>query len=928
MYNACNRDLLHFEVNIVDKSEYRAKLDQMTALVNAGDYQNAQTIADEIDWRRVKTARTLCMVSEIYEETDRLSDSRKVLEIAYKRALVKTVAYRLVEICLKLKDVDAAQDYYDDFADLAPMDNSKYILKYKIYRAKGDDLTKQIKALEDYKEREYTEPWAYELAKLYSESGNTNACVDACDDLILWFSEGPYVLKAMELKKKYVPLSPSQQEKYKKELEIKDVKATIPSFLKQVSKEDGTASDLSKNSDTKRTPSKIESSRIEFMETKSEDLESDRNISIRTEEFIGKMEEAAISTVQAESSIKIPFGKKAVGIQKPALDPARMQSQLADSIRNVFASLNHRGSVSEEQQDVEQEELFKESYQEDMSGYEIKDLEPENTVREQMLAEDVVLSVMSAEHKDAEETNLKTMENEHRSNTEAMDSDQIDGQMSFEDYAKKESEFDFEALFAETTSVLAKELASGVFEQETVVNSVEEADKIIEEEIARIVAEETKTIDSKEIEISETESEKETVEELPETSDEAVLEEPEEAGEDCLSLDIPVVEIEDAPSIVEQKEQNDSLEEIVTQINVNQYAQSIEEQHLANELEAVFLSEDTESANLAKHQDKEETVELESITISLEEETADELEKKIIAEVQKEPVVLTSAYENIFVKEELITDPELVVLKTESPKELTYLPLEPRALTEEEKEIFTYFSRIPGLGEQITVALNDVHNHAGDKTSRGGNFLVIGRQGSGKTRLYESMVLAICKDLGMDAAKNAKILARDFNHKDPASVVAKLAGGFLAIEGAGELSDEAAEKLSQAMEFRTDSLVVVLEDEKDDLMQLLERHPRLAEKFTSTIKIPVFTNDELVAFARIYALDQGYRMDEMGVLALYTKIGDNQKDAEPITVGKVKEMLDEAMTKANKGHRKLSRRFSKNAVDEENRIILFEKDFE
>ena len=190
------------------------------------------------------------------------------------------------------------------------------------------------------------------------------------------------------------------------------------------------------------------------------------------------------------------------------------------------------------------------------------------------------------------------------------------------------------------------------------------------------------------------------------------------------------------------------------------------------------------------------------------------------------------------------------------------------------------------------------------------------------------MVLAICKDLDIKAVKMAKVIARDFNGKDPAAVVAKLAGGFLVIEGAGELNDETAEKLSQAMEFRTDSLVVVLEDEKDDLYNMLDKHPDLASKFTSKIKIPVFTNDELVTFARTYALEQGYKIDEMGILALYTKIGDNQKDAEPVTVGKVKAMMDAAMLHANRGHRKLSRRFSKNAVDDENRIILFEKDFE
>jgi len=221
-----------------------------------------------------------------------------------------------------------------------------------------------------------------------------------------------------------------------------------------------------------------------------------------------------------------------------------------------------------------------------------------------------------------------------------------------------------------------------------------------------------------------------------------------------------------------------------------------------------------------------------------------------------------------------------------------------------------------------------VHNNAGDKTSRSGNILLVGRQGSGKTTLADSVILAICKDLNIKAAKIAHIVATDFNQKDPASVVAKMSGGFLVIEGAGALSDESIDKLSRAMEFRTDDLVVILEDEKADLQAMLAGHPLLEEKFTSSIIIPVFTNDELVTFAKTYTKERGYKMDEMGVLALYTMIGDNQKDKEPVTVAKVKNMIDTAIERADKGTRKLGRKFSKKAVDHEGRILLHEKDFD
>ena len=943
----------------MDKAEYRIKLDQITELRKAGDYKNALPIVDEIDWRRVKSARTLCMVSEIYEDNGRLQDSRRVLELAYKRALVKTVVYRLVEVCLKLNDYESAEEYYEDFADLAPTDDSKYILQYKIRRAKGEPVSKQIEILEKYKEREYTEEWAYELAELYSQAGDVNACVEACDDLILWFSEGPYVLKAMELKRKYAPLSPSQQKKYKQEKsQAETVKTVIPSFLNS-------------QSDTVQEE-KVQSEKpTEEQMAEQIEEEEERLAAMRAEAAIEKMDAAASSTVQSDSGIKIPQGMGSAVDVKPAMDPARMQSQLADSIRNVFAGINNRGTVQLDTQASKIEEKYEDLYQqeEDMTGYEIKDLEPETT--------------------DGSVTTLETLKKDKPND------DQIQGQMTLEDITKKETEFDFEALFAETTNALAMELASGAFtKMDTPVDTEAEETvrKAAEEEAARKAAEEEAARKAAEEE-NELQYERETDESLGLTREFNFREELKKA----MSADFEEDDVKEYVKEADKKAAEKSEKEVVKEaekeeIDIEKIPVKMEEKNLAEELEAIFAAEERFSfegmleKNLAEAEidvaeeakKAAEKVTLEKAEEDAEEEVQEEIQEEIQEDVQDEisveipeeiqnlnlesemtPMVEEEAAEESenggitfpddfeitfpmdeiekseekaaeeeVIQEELITDPEKVVLSDESEKILKYIPVEPRPLTEKEREIFTYFAGIPGLSQQITETLCDVHNNAGDKTSKSGNFLLIGRQGAGKTRLYESMVLAICKDLDIKAVKMAKVIARDFNGKDPAAVVAKLAGGFLVIEGAGELNDETAEKLSQAMEFRTDSLVVVLEDEKDDLYNMLDKHPDLASKFTSKIKIPVFTNDELVTFARTYALEQGYKIDEMGILALYTKIGDNQKDAEPVTVGKVKAMMDAAMLHANRGHRKLSRRFSKNAVDDENRIILFEKDFE
>lgn len=772
----------------MDKAEYRVMLDKITALADAGDYTGALPIVEQIDWRRVKSVRTLCMVSEIYEANKRLEDSLRVLKIAYKRGSIsKTVLYRLSETCAKLGDYKGAINYYKEFEEVSPMDTSKYILKYEIYRAKGSDLDEQIRVLEEYKDREYTEKWAYKLAELYSEAGMINECIETCDDLILWFNEGSYVIKAMELKKKYVSLTPAQKKKYEEQTAY-----TAP----------------------------------EVPKWESQGIDFESQIIASTQNVLDKKEEKPVA-----ATYTVPKFEPAPIVEPVTqMDPSRMQNQLADSIRAVFSGINKE---AEEFVPEESAEVFR-PIETDMSEYEIKDLEPESVDGKVQQPEDTPI-VMKQEKERIEE---------QKQQAEA-----------------EKKEFDLEALIAETTSSLAQEVASGTFEMtdDVIVPEEEITQKAAEEEAAQKAAEE--------------EALRKAVEEVArKAEEESQLYEKE--TDESLGLTREFNFHEELKKTVAQQEENNEAETVAEE--VVEEAAAVEEIH----------EEETAAEEVLEEAAVAEEIDLENIEALIQDDS-EELEER-----------------------------------------LSFVPVEPREMTAKEKDIFSYFTKIPGMSQQITETISDVHNNAGDKTSKSGNFLIIGRQGSGKTKLYESMVLAICNDLGIKAAKMAKIIGRDLNKKDVAAVVAKMSGGFLVIEGAGELSDESVAKLSQAMEFRTDSLVVVLEDEKADLFEMLDRHPELSEKFTSSIKIPVFTNDELVTFAKTYASENGYKMDEMGVLALYTKIGDNQKNSEPVTVGKVKNIMDDAISHANKGTRKFGRKFSKNAVDEDNRVLLLEKDFD
>ena len=830
---------LKTEVNTLDKTEYQIKLDQINELVDKQDFEGALEIVDTIDWRRVKSVRTLCMVADIYEVNDRLDDSKRILLLAYKRSSIgKIILYRLVEVCLKLGETDEAVDYYTEYEQNAPGDSSKYILKYKIYKAKRAPIEDLIAILEEYKSKEYTERWAYELARLYQKAGMKERCVEECDDLILWFSEGKYVVKAMELKMDYEPLSPSQQAKYDSR-SFEDEKET-------------------------ETPKPVRSQK----KKPSEKVAPAEKQHSSDAESLAEAEAAVASQPMAELA-----EETRTYTQPDPIEPEKLQEKLASSLRDVLSGIHKTKEMLMPKFDdkKEDEQLEAES---DIDYQSVKDLEPESFGTTTVLPAEKLQKIRTQESEDIK----PAAEPEEK----AAEKDDV-----------------LRQLLEETASQMAQQITTGEFRKEE-ETPLEEVSK---ETVAAVeTGEETPAECVVAAEISEEETPKEESFKV----------------EDPVDTDSETEEIfrEDPQEIMSEDLIRDLMEEGFDEEEAETSSESDEQEAVSEPSETADITfEESIIAQVFAETDGSEEAEQTGDTqeFSLEDEAA----KQMI--LSKEPEAEPKAEKSI----------EEQILAEETPEERRTRILNdtrPDKLTDEQKKLFTYFAKVPGMDDQILNAMTGVYNNAGDKTSKRGNIAVMGRPGSGKTKLTDSLVLAICKDLGLQAVKMARIDGEAFNEKDPVQVVGKLSGGFLLIEHAGAMSEETIDQLSKALSFRTDSLVLIIEDEKTSMRSLLNNHPEFAKKFDAVISIPVFTNDELVTFARTYAREQGYKIDELGVLALYTRIGEKQTDDEPMTVANVKDMIDYAISKAHRG--KIGRKVSSRRLDPEGRIILFEKDFD
>ncbi len=774
----------------MDKAEYKIKLEEINALAEKGDFREAAKVADTVDWKHVKSARTLCMIGEIYEADKRYNESLSLLKLAYKRSSQsKTVLYRLAELSIRMREFDEAKRYKREFEEVAPNDSSSFILQYKMLRANKAPLDDQIQVLQQYKDREYTERWAYELAKLYLKNGEIEKCINECDDMILWFSEGKYVKKAMELKLQFRPLTAVQKAKY--------------DSYESPDKDSETGVSLSGLAAVEKAVNAVSES-----ESEVEKLDTLMDQSEFPVESLGDTKHFSLGGSGSET----------------------LQNKLADSIQAIFSGMNQPKEETPKAEPKTPEEP------------EIKPLEKEADRPSQVVVPEEELShIVVAEPKEEDEL------------------DQVMTEDVNESVLQKDGQLDLDKLFAETSSSLAGEVASGQYTL---------ADTLEQERLTGRESDESLGL-TREFHFSD-EIQKE-MDRRSALAEKAAIPKPEDAAKETVLKATGKTSDEVELMSADVLPQEEDLE-------VFGDDEAIREELLADEDELRQLPEESSDEAL--------------MDLSMVSQTPEEDSKSIIEHIMEEPEVFTR------------------------------IPVEARMLSDDEKKALSYFASIPGVDYQVTTALADIHNNCGDKTSKSGNVIIMGRQGSGKTRLAEGMVLATCQHLNLKAIKSASIVAEDFNRKDPAAVVQKLAGGFLLIEAAGALSDEAIEKLNQAMEFRTDDLIVILEDEKADMKAMLDAHPEFAAKFSSTITVPVFTNDELVTFGKTYAKEQGYKLDELATLALYTMIGDNQKDAEPVTVGHTKEMIDRAIERHK---RKI--RFGKNERSADGRIVLKEKDF-
>ncbi len=845
----------------MDKNEYRAKLEEIGQLVDRQDYKGALKIVDTIDWRRVRSARTLCMVGEIYEANKRYEDSRKLLLLAHQRAPIgRTVIYRLVELSIKMGEFDEALNYYKKFVEISPNDNSRYILKYKIYRARRSPIEEQIAILQDYKSKEYTERWAYELARLYAKAGMKDACIEECDDLILWFSEGKYVTKAMELKMRFTPLTAAQQESYNKAKGVPVRAVEIP----------------------KTVPVQMNEP---FNQQQDKEIEEILN-SIKLGELT---QEAPSEEVKPQEA---PMQPK---------QPEDLPDRVAQGLRDVFQP---KAAVSE---DVETAATKESSTATEEQGYVIKDLEPEDMTKGTEFKPFHIGSAMTMEVK-AEAPKSEMLSSDGAA-TEAFKTD------------TKSLEIDLEALLAETANELAQAVAEGT--QETVQEVNEEVVEEAEEKAAEETKEEALT------KISEEPGEEEVTEEVEE-AEEVAEESSEEAEEDIL----PAPAAAKAAMIAENlsavfEEKANEIEALAAENTEEESEEALAE---AEEITEEALEEAAETAE-------------EAVEEAAEEEASEEATREIPVEEVKEAmgeIDFSQALEQEMEKEtsdepqqeechiKRVAASAVDETQKSSAFQTAVEGLMRHHLTEEEhRRLFTYFAPVPGMTQQINEALDTAQESACAKTSQAGNIIVTGREGSGKTRLSEGLIKALCKERQMEGAKVAFITAEELNKKDPIAIVGKLSGGFLVVENAGELNEEIVEDMSKAMEFKTNRLTVILEDLKPGIRSLEEKYPEFIKKFDSRIVIPVFTNDELVSFAKTYAKELGYKIDDMAVLALYTLIGDNQNEENPVTIGTVRGMMDEAIKKASKKGRRLGKKVAKRHLDDESgRIMLYEKDFD
>ena len=902
----------------MDKYEYRAKTEQMLAYAEQKSYQKAMSIADTIDWRKVKNTAMLSTVSEIYENAGELGKARDTLFIAYDKApSSRKVVYRLGIISLKLGHFDEAADCYEEFVKLAPKDPNQYILRYKILKAQKAPVKEQIEALEDFKHSEYVEKWAYELARLYAEAGMTSECLDECDDLILWFSEGTYVYQAMELKMKYKPLTPLQQEKYDHRndgIGRKDSSKRKPSFRK--SKE--------RPAPNPRIADKV---RKDVHVTDSIDLPDLPEPMARTHASEPEAESQPKTRIRSTSDISTTISgaslsdalKAGVAVASGAVAPesASDDSQMTGKMKieeilaNWEATQRENAKILEKsQEEAEKEKALREKKKEE---------EEEVLGATKPILSDDIRKLME-QLENGEEPEITDEDAE-----DFVDDEEDEATESPEDSSKEASDTDEE------------DPEENDFEEIVDSEEDDESDAVYDEEAEYEDEDDSEDDDEEEYE-DEDDSEYDDDEEYEDEDDSEYDDDDEYEDEDDSEYDDDEEYEDEDDSEYDDEEEYEDEDEDDYQID-----DELDEDHKEDfdfEKESALDINDHDSdeddgdfADLDSFEDEEELDSSDDyLDLEFDEKPAPEPEKETSKSAPTpdidEVLEIEEPSEDEITERMGKFDTGFVVQGRYDLSATSEIGLK-LGLTEEQKQLFSYFVPIRGVSEQLVEILdNDKRCRNRYGTSRTGNILILGRKGSGKTVLAVDIVKAIQKQRRLKQGKVAIVTGDSLNKKDIGSIIDKLNGGALIIEKASKMNDRTIRELNDMMDEQTGELLFLLEDQKKPLERMFASHREFKRKFTSRLELPVFINDELVTFGQTYAKENGYRIDEMGILALYSRIDMMQREDHAVTVAEVKEIMDEAISHSQKANVKhLVKRVFGRSTDNSDHIILKEDDF-
>jgi len=1011
----------------LDKYEYRVKTEQMLDHLEKKEYQKAMDIAESIDWRRVKNASMLNTVSEIYEYNGEFKKGRDILFLAFDRAPgSRKIVYRLGTLALKIKDIREATDCYEEFVKLAPKDPNQYILKYKILRTQGAALSDQIAALEEFKKAEYIEKWAYELAKLYDEAGMTAECLEECDDLILWFSEGKYVYLAMELKMKYKPLTPLQQEKYdsrpgavKKQPEpVKQSESTLEEVDDENEYDEGSEEEVQES-----TVQRIDDAQVQEippepvpMQEEFEIPEEAAQADVVPEEVVPEATAAVEETPmyreeEPEASVETP--EEHTSAIKQVVTGATLEEALAQGVA-VASGINIEEEAMKEREDeilangqmmiddiLQKWEAKQKDHEEAIAKQKAKDEERLQKEREQ---------ARIRQEEERKEVERKAAEAEARRKAE----EEAARKAAEEEAARKAAEEEARRKAEEEARRKAEEEAARkAAEEEARRKAEEEARRKAEEEAARKAAEEEAARKAEKEAADEEKSERNTqripddivrlMEEMESENEDSEDEIYEEELEDGPGMDEDFIEgIEDELAGLDMNgssfeegdfdegdfeeedlegedfDEGDFEEEDFDEEDFDE-ADFEEEDLDEEELEEADFDEDDDEDDFEDIDDEEtdfdegdfdegdfeeEDFDEEEIDDDEELDFGEDLEGEDFDEADFEEEDFDEEdfdegdfEEEDFDEEEIEDEDDTEELEIEEPSEEEIqarikkskggVPFDTgfvvtgrydlsatseiglkAGLTEEQKKLFSYFVPVRGMSEQIVEVLDNDRRAQREGTSKTGNLLVIGRKGSGKTVLAVDIVKAIQKQRNLKQGKVAIVTGESLNKKELTNIIQKLRGGAIIIEHAGKLNSRTVKELNYLMEKKTGELLFVLEDQRKPLERLMTANPEFKKKFSSKLELPVFINDELVTFGQTYAKENGYKLDEMGILALYSRIDVMQREDHAVSVAEVKEIMDEAIAHSQKANVKhLARRVFGKGTDDSDRIILKEEDF-